>query len=76
MIIHNLYLNLHLQIFPLLACSFIFRRRQDNLFFNQLLVSPWQESTVNVDVDFKKPFLELNSILEALHKQDLGPALR
>ncbi|XP_015679445.1 E3 ubiquitin-protein transferase RMND5B isoform X2 [Protobothrops mucrosquamatus] len=34
-----------------------------------------QESTVNVDVDFKKPFLELNSILEALHKQDLGPAL-
>ncbi|XP_028574361.2 E3 ubiquitin-protein transferase RMND5B isoform X2 [Podarcis muralis] len=34
-----------------------------------------QESTVNVDVDFKKPFLELNSILEALHKQDLEPAL-
>ncbi|XP_052613913.1 E3 ubiquitin-protein transferase RMND5B isoform X4 [Peromyscus californicus insignis] len=34
-----------------------------------------QESTLNVDLDFKQPFLELNRILEALHEQDLGPAL-
>ncbi|XP_043376331.1 E3 ubiquitin-protein transferase RMND5B isoform X5 [Dermochelys coriacea] len=34
-----------------------------------------QESTLNVDLDFKQPFLELNRILEALHKQDLRPAL-
>ncbi|XP_036096060.1 E3 ubiquitin-protein transferase RMND5B isoform X4 [Molossus molossus] len=34
-----------------------------------------QESTLNVDLDFKQPFLELNQILEALHKHDLGPAL-
>ncbi|XP_020645833.3 E3 ubiquitin-protein transferase RMND5B [Pogona vitticeps] len=34
-----------------------------------------QESHVNVDVDFKKPFLELNSILEALYQRDLEPAL-
>nr|KAF6349961.1 required for meiotic nuclear division 5-like protein B [Myotis myotis] len=34
-----------------------------------------QESTLNVDLDFKQPFLELNRILEALHKHDLGPAL-
>nr|XP_019566584.1 PREDICTED: protein RMD5 homolog B isoform X4 [Rhinolophus sinicus] len=34
-----------------------------------------QESTLNVDWDFKQPFLELNRILEALHEQDLGPAL-
>lgn len=36
---------------------------------------PPQESTLNVDLDFKQPFLELNRILEALHEQDLGPAL-
>ncbi|XP_073851002.1 E3 ubiquitin-protein transferase RMND5B isoform X4 [Macaca fascicularis] len=35
----------------------------------------WRESTLNVDLDFKQPFLELNRILEALHEQDLGPAL-
>ncbi|XP_024433611.2 E3 ubiquitin-protein transferase RMND5B isoform X2 [Desmodus rotundus] len=34
-----------------------------------------QESTLNVDLDFKQPFLELNRILEALHRHDLGPAL-
>lgn len=34
-----------------------------------------QESTLNVDLDFKQPFLELNRILEALHEQNLGPAL-
>uniref|UniRef100_A0A8C8SP41 Required for meiotic nuclear division 5 homolog B n=1 Tax=Pelusios castaneus TaxID=367368 RepID=A0A8C8SP41_9SAUR len=34
-----------------------------------------QESTLNMDLDFKQPFLELNRILEALHKQDLWPAL-
>nr|KAF6481834.1 required for meiotic nuclear division 5-like protein B [Molossus molossus] len=34
-----------------------------------------RESTLNVDLDFKQPFLELNQILEALHKHDLGPAL-
>lgn len=34
-----------------------------------------QESTLSVDLDFKQPFLELNRILEALHQQDLGPAL-
>ncbi|KAM7161498.1 E3 ubiquitin-protein transferase RMND5B isoform 1-T2 [Macrochelys suwanniensis] len=34
-----------------------------------------QESTLNVDLDFKQPFLELNRILEALHEQDLCPAL-
>ena len=28
-----------------------------------------------MDLDFKQPFLELNRILEALHEQDLGPAL-
>lgn len=39
-----------------------------------IMLSP-QESTLNVDLDFKQPFLELNRILEALHKHDLGPAL-
>ncbi|XP_078220831.1 E3 ubiquitin-protein transferase RMND5B isoform X3 [Callithrix jacchus] len=34
-----------------------------------------QESMLNVDLDFKQPFLELNRILEALHEQDLAPAL-
>ncbi|XP_012510128.1 PREDICTED: protein RMD5 homolog B isoform X3 [Propithecus coquereli] len=34
-----------------------------------------QESTLNVDLDFKQPFLELNRIVEALHEQDLRPAL-
>ncbi|XP_030429883.1 E3 ubiquitin-protein transferase RMND5B isoform X3 [Gopherus evgoodei] len=34
-----------------------------------------QESTLNVDLDFKQPFLELNRILEALNEQDLHPAL-
>ncbi|XP_074865825.1 E3 ubiquitin-protein transferase RMND5B isoform X2 [Carettochelys insculpta] len=34
-----------------------------------------QESTLHVDAGFKQPFLELNRVLEALHKQDLQPAL-
>lgn len=44
-------------------------------FSGEISLSPPQESTLNVDLDFKQPFLELNRILEALHEQDLGPAL-
>ncbi|ELK03167.1 Protein RMD5 like protein B [Pteropus alecto] len=35
-----------------------------------------QESTLNEGLDFKQLFLELNRILEALHEQDLGLALK